>query len=569
MSTTKWITSIKTKSSEPKPFRFPYERQVIGDGYNHRASINICNKTIRLRGSASANSVVEGDKAMKFKVLPLAIAVAALALAGCSDTDGEDIRLVPQDEQGPASDGSGQLDDGTSDGSAGAGSIVDVAQSAGNFNTLIAALQATGLDAALADPDSTWTVFAPTDDAFAALGEDTINGLLADTDTLSDILLYHVIADASVDAATAISLAGQTVEAANGDELAISLNGSALNINMSEVVAADVAASNGVIHVIDKVLLPPADPQPDAQLVSIYDTAAAAGSFNTLVAALDATGLSSTLSNEQDTFTVFAPTDAAFDALGADTINALLADTETLSSILLYHVIGGAAIDSTTALSLAGSNASMASGAETAISIRDGNLFINDSQVIQTDIAASNGVIHVIDAVLIPPSDDATGGDDGQGDQGEGGDTGSTNDDSPGTVLAVADAAGFTTLAAAVRAAGLDGALDHPGDIYTVFAPTDEAFAKLGSETINALLADPDTLRNILLYHVIPGTVVDSTTALGLVGFDIQAGNGESIKLSQQGDALLVNNATITAVDVPAVNGVIHVIDTVLIPPAR
>ena len=94
--------------------------------------------------------------------------------------------------------------------------IVDAAVSNGNFTTLVAALQATGLDTTLADMDSSFTVFAPTDDAFALLGQDTINALLADTETLSDILTYHVISG-EVNATTAISLAGTTVDMVNGD----------------------------------------------------------------------------------------------------------------------------------------------------------------------------------------------------------------------------------------------------------------------------------------------------------------------------------------------------------------
>jgi len=142
--------------------------------------------------------------------------------------------------------------------------IVDTALQNGNFTTLVAALQATGLDAVLADSSRQFTVFAPTDAAFDALGADTIAALLADPDTLSDILLYHVLADANVDSATAISLAGGSVTAANGDDLNLSVDNGNLFINASLVTTADVAASNGTIHVIDSVLIPPADGQLDS-----------------------------------------------------------------------------------------------------------------------------------------------------------------------------------------------------------------------------------------------------------------------------------------------------------------
>lgn len=422
------------------------------------------------------------------------------------------------------------------------GSIVDVAIEAGNFETLVTALQATGLDATLADETQTFTVFAPTDEAFALLGEDTINALLADTEALSDILLYHVIAGQAVDAETAQSLAGTTVETANGDSIAITLRDGALFINESQVVTADVEASNGIIHVIDAVLIPPADQEP---LGSIVDVAVANGSFTTLVAALQATGLDATLADETQTFTVFAPTDDAFALLGEDTINALLADTDTLADILLYHVIAGSAVDSVTATSLDGQTAEMANGDLVNIAIRDGNLFINDSQVIIADVAASNGVIHVIDAVLIPPSDEA------------------------GTIVDVAVEAGsFTTLVAALQATGLDATLADETAEFTVFAPTDDAFALLGDDTINALLEDTDALSDILLYHVLPGAV-DSTTALSLDGSMVEMANGDTVTLSVRDGALFINESQVIAVDIAASNGIIHVIDAVLLPPSN
>ena len=286
------------------------------------------------------------------------------------------------------------------------GNIVETALQAGNLNTLAAALEASDLISVLADESQTYTVFAPTDDAFAKLGEDTVNDLLADPDKLRDILLYHVVPGTAVDAATALSLAGTTVTTANDDDIAVSLGDGKLFVNMSEVIATDIVASNGIIHLIDSVLIPPADTDDEAILGSIVETAAAAGSFNTLVTALQATGLDAVLANTEETFTVFAPTDDAFAKLGDDTINALLADPDALSSILLYHVIGDQAIDSTTAISLAGNSVATVNGAAVSISLDGSRLLINDSAVIAPDVAASNGIIHGIDTVLLPPNDD-------------------------------------------------------------------------------------------------------------------------------------------------------------------
>ena len=142
-----------------------------------------------------------------------------------------------------------------------------------------------------------------------------------------------------------------------------------------------------------------------AELGTIVDVAVGNGSFTTLVAAVQAAGLVETLSGEGP-FTVFAPTDDAFaaalDALGL-TAEELLADTDTLTSILTYHVVAGE-VDAATAISLDGQTAATVNGAEIAISVVDGNVMIDDATVIIPDVAASNGIIHAIDSVLLPPA---------------------------------------------------------------------------------------------------------------------------------------------------------------------
>lgn len=488
-------------------------------------------------------------------------AATLLTLSACSDDGVESgVESTNNDVQTLAASADNASQDDP-DQNVSALNIVDTAVAAESFTTLVLALQTTGLDEVLADESSTFTVFAPTDDAFAKLGTDTINALLGDTDILSDILLYHVVSGAAVNAESAISLSGSMVEMANGDMVAVNLDDGKLFINQSEVIVTDVVASNGIIHVIDTVLIPPADAeqmQEEAPL-NIVETAVAAGTFNTLAAALGATGLDAALSNPDETFTVFAPTDEAFAKLPEGTIDALLADPETLTSILLYHVVAGVAVDSTTALSLAGQSVATANGAEVDLSLTDGQLFVNDATVTAVDIVASNGIIHVIDTVLIPPSADA---------QEPATENEAVEEAPTGTILDIARSNDdFSTLVAAVEATGLDGALGHPGDTYTVFAPTNAAFAALGQDTIDALLADPDTLRDILLLHVIPGTVVDAATAQTLVGFDIQGGNGGTLRLEQTADGgLTINGVNIIATDIAAVNGIIHVIDAVILP---
>jgi len=132
---------------------------------------------------------------------------------------------------------------------------------------------------------------------------------------------------------------------------------------------------------------------------NIVEVAIDAGSFQTLVTAVDAAGLTETLS-EGGPFTLFAPTDAAFDALPEGTIEALLADPEALADILTYHVVSG---EVTAEQVVTLTAATTVNGAAVDIRVEGGNVFVNDAMVVQTDIQASNGIIHVIDAVILPP----------------------------------------------------------------------------------------------------------------------------------------------------------------------
>jgi uncharacterized surface protein with fasciclin (FAS1) repeats len=285
-----------------------------------------------------------------------------------------------------------------------AGDIVATAKAAGSFGTLLKAATAAGLVETLQGAGP-FTVFAPTDAAFAALPAGTLDKLLADPAALKQVLLYHVVSgkvtsDQVVDLTSADSVEGAPIAITVKDGK-VYLNGS------TQVVTPDVQASNGVIHVIDQVLLPPAaqaSPAPAASMAAAGDivaTAKAAGTFATLLQAAQAAGLVDTLEGAGP-FTVFAPTDDAFAALPAGTLDKLLADPAALKQVLLYHVVAGAV----TADQVVGlTSATSVEGAPIAITIKDGKVYLNDAaQVVATDIAATNGVIHVIDHVILPPS---------------------------------------------------------------------------------------------------------------------------------------------------------------------
>jgi uncharacterized surface protein with fasciclin (FAS1) repeats len=274
--------------------------------------------------------------------------------------------------------------------------IVDIAVNDGRFNTLVTAVTEAGLVDTLSS-EGPFTVFAPTDDAFAALPEGTVASLLADpTGSLTDVLLYHVV-EGAVSAETVVGLESATTVA--GEDISISVeNGTVFLNDTVAVIITDIESDNGIINVIDAVLIPPSMAAED--LPTIAQIAAENGSFTTLVAALDAAGLVETFAGEGD-FTVFAPTDDAFAALPEGTVEALLADPQgQLTDILLYHIVAGS-VPAETVVTL--DSATTLSGEDVTITIVDGRVFLNDTvEVITTDIKASNGIIHVIDAVLIP-----------------------------------------------------------------------------------------------------------------------------------------------------------------------
>lgn len=272
----------------------------------------------------------------------------------------------------------------------------------------------------------------------------------------------------------------------------------------------------------------------NSKKADIIDTALAAGSFKTLAAALTAADLVGALKGEGP-FTVFAPTDEAFSKLPKGTVESLLKpeNRDQLIRILTYHVVSGNK-DSKSVLASTGLNT--LNGQRAAIDAKKGT--IGSAKIIKTDIDCTNGVIHVIDEVILPKTD---------------------------TILETAATAGsFTTLAAALKAAGLVDAINGDGP-FTVFAPTDEAFAKLPAGTVESLFKPEniDTLRSILLYHVIEGRVYSDQAIEAKSATTLE---GSTLKITMSKRGVMINNATVKTPNVDASNGVIHIIDTVIIP---
>jgi transforming growth factor-beta-induced protein len=318
---------------------------------------------------------------MNTKLLTLTL-IASLGLVGCGSDD----------------DNNATLD------------IIETAQSDGRFNTLVAAVTTADLVDTL-QSEGPFTVFAPTDDAFAAYlaeNELTAADLLA-ADSLADILTYHVYTGQVLSSA-AISIAESAesqIEMVNGDNAALSLTGNDLYVNLSKVIVADVTTSNGVIHAIDKVLTPPAASalsDTNSTIAGLVTALAGAepAEFTVLLEALTTASLAGALAGNGP-FTVFAPTDAAFVALLTEldlTQSELLASPD-LANILSQHVISGVTIDSVAAFAANGADVqTLNSAEEVTVEINEGTLTIEGANVVITDVQASNGVIHVIDSVI-------------------------------------------------------------------------------------------------------------------------------------------------------------------------
>jgi len=266
-----------------------------------------------------------------------------------------------------------------------------------------------------------------------------------------------------------------------------------------------------------------------AQHKTIVETAVEAGIFTTLVKAVQEAGLVEALS-DPGPLTVFAPTDEAFAEIPAETLNALLQDKEKLTAVLTYHVVAGNLLG---AQVMRKNSIITLHGGALSVDVSDG-IKVDDANIIETDIRTSNGRIHVIDKVLMPKN-----------------------------IVETAVGAGiFNTLVTAVQEAGLVEVLSGPGP-FTVFAPTDAAFAKVPASVLNEILADKEQLTQVLTYHVVPGKLM----AGDVLAMDkIKTVQGNEITVNYDCSGVMVDNALVINTDIVTSNGVIHVIDGVILP---
>ncbi|HSI69552.1 MAG TPA: fasciclin domain-containing protein [Gillisia sp.] len=400
-----------------------------------------------------------------------------------------------------------------------------------------------------------FTVFAPTNEAFVDLLEELDMGSLDDipSDVLAAALSYHVVTGANVRSGDITD--GMEVETFESGMFTINANGDVTitdeNGRMATVVAVDVQATNGVIHVIDTVLLPGDGSEPAPSSNTIADFVENNADYSSLNAALEVAGLKETLAGNAE-LTVFAPNNAAFEAFLSDNGFADLGavPVDVLTQVLLNHVQSGSIYAADLTTGYIESMASWGASDENLsmyINTADGVMINGVSSVTTPNVEVDNGVIHAVDAVIGLPDV---------------------------VTFATADPNFEILVEALTRDEDFNfvSTLQTQGAPapFTVFAPTNDAFVDfLGELEFASLEAIPsDVLSSTLSYHVVTGANVRSTditdgmevTTFETGTFTINA--GESVTITDENE----RESTVIAVDVQATNGVIHVIDTVLLP---
>ena len=419
-------------------------------------------------------------------------------------------------------------------------SMLDVAYASPAHATLAEALDAApgvGEQLAAAAEDFNSTLFAPTDDVFGALPDGALEELLANEDFLEATLFNHLFTDELTSAFLLGLNEGNpyAVPVRSGAGFASQLyfvNGE-LGFKDTPYTPTDIVATDGVVQVVDSVLTLP----------TVAEYVDLSFQHTTLDFLLDTTGLTSELDGLADK-TLFAPTDAAFGDVGGETLNALIGDLPRLREVLRYHVLpeGRQLAGFPAGLSFANSAAGFSLQFSSLTQDGQTALAVDNAPLSRADFLALDGVLQLPVAVLMPPD-----------------------------VVGIAERSPVhSTLVEAIAAAGLDETLADGDEAFTLFAPTDDAFAALGGSTLDALLDDPDgQLAEALLYHVLG----DSVTAEAIVAGELasaQTLQGETVAISADATGettvVTVDSATVIFADVIGTNGVVHVVDAVLLP---
>ena len=454
-------------------------------------------------------------------------------------------------------------------------SIADTVMNTAQFSTLLTALQAADLVDTL--KGGQYTVFAPTDDAFNKVPSDVLAGVLNDPELLKSVLLYHVV-PGKVNAKQVMSL--KSVKTAQGGTLSVSMMGSKVMINGANVVQADVMACNGIIHIVNTLLLPPMTamtppPAPAAEAPAAEEP------------------MTDAASDEMTSDDGMATDDMATDAMPTE--DAAAADDMTADNGMSDDAVMDEAAPSDTAADEAATDSqpaatppapadpivipptpltmpadmTMEEGGDAAAETTDETTDTAMDTATDESTAVAETTAAETTAVETPAATDTAAADTTTTDM-----TAETTEaDAATTDMADASMAEttiydvlvnddrFVTLRSLISDAGLSETL--MGGEYTLFAPTDEAFAKVDADTLAKIAADPALLKQVLLYHVVAGKM---TGAQVTDATQLASAEGQSLNVMNSGDSVKLGDATITAVDMNASNGVVHVIDTVLIP---
>lgn len=420
--------------------------------------------------------------------------------------------------------------------------IVELAQSTASLSTLVTAITTADLATTLKGTGP-FTVFAPSNEAFAALDEGVLETLLANPEVLAEVLQYHVVSGKVMSS----DLSNGNVQTLlSGKTISVAISGSTVTLNGSATVAtADVEASNGVVHIIDEVLLPEGFELPKDNIVEI---ASATPSLSILVQALTKfPDLVSALSAD-GTYTVFAPTNDAFTALLGVIGQTSLDDIplNVLERVLKYHVISTAALMSTDLTDGQMAATILSADDKITVDINGSSVMINNANVTAANIEASNGIVHVVDAVLVPELELSI-------------------------VNTIVEPAyfnkNFSVLTEAVVTANLLSTLIDTEANYTLFAPNNDAFEAAGITSLDGLTAND--LTPILTYHVLGSEVFGD--GLPATGSAITSLGGDFYLSINDNGAFIngltkVTTATLAGEALDYDNGVVHLINRTLLP---
>ena len=478
-------------------------------------------------------------------ILALVVLAGPAAVLAVASTDAESVEELTTDSSDNAHN-----------------TIAQLAQDSPKFTLLADALDITDLYDVANDPSQTLTVFAPVDTAFQALGQDSLDYLLAYPDILRLVLLYHIIGETITSSELknihrVDTMLEQTFKVARKNRNIMFRGNANTRKNRPKLIDTDLFASNGVVHVLDSVILP---------TLPIAATAVLKG-ISLLTRALQVTGLDKDLNNITEplaTYTFFAPTQGAFDSLDEGVLSILLGDRNLLKQVLLTHVVADKVLDRLSVLdavsegpmtltALSGVDIAVFSEHRRRISLEGpGNQ--SPATLVNRELEALNGVIHCVSKVILPfpimvpvPTLSAT-------------------------IAELAESnLDLSLLVTTLNISDLYDVANDPSQSLTVFAPVDTAFQALGQDSLDYLFANPDILRLVLLYHIVGERLTSNELKkTSLVDTMLEQTfrvipNNRNIMFRGNANTLR-NPPTVIDADLHASNGLVHVLDFVIIP---